>query len=322
MTKALITGGTGFVGHHVLDYLLSETDWELIALDSLSYAGNPDKVRLDPRLRLLYHDLRAPLDPDRVGGADYILNLASSSHVDRSIEAPVEFIQNNVAVATNMLEFAREVKPRMFIQFSTDEVYGPAPDNVAFHEWSTILPSNPYAASKACQEAIAISYWRTYGVPVVITNTMNVFGENQHPEKFVPLCIKKINEGTQVPIHAARKEGGGGWVSGSRHWIYARDVAEACMFIATRIEPNIYPEADRPSRYNIVGVDEVSNVDIAAKVADAMDRPLLKRWVDYHVSRPGHDRRYALDGSKLAAAGWKPTIGLEEGLRLTVEHSK
>ena len=272
MTTALITGGTGFVGHHLLDYLLAETDWELIALDSLTYAGNPDKVRLDSRLRLLYHDLRAPLDPERVGPVDYVFNLASASHVDRSIEAPSPFIQNNVAIATNMLEWAREAEPRMFIQFSTDEVYGPAPEEVAFEEWSTILPSNPYAASKACQEAIAISYWRTYGVPVVITNTMNVFGENQHPEKFVPLCARRIEDEESVPIHGEKT--GTRWRSGSRHWIYARDVADACLYIAERIEPNAYPEMDRPSRYNIVGADEVTNLEIAKMVAGAMKRPL------------------------------------------------
>ena len=320
MVTALITGGTGFIGHHLLDYLLDETDWELIALDSLTYAGNPDKVRLDRRLRIVYHDLQAPLDPDRVGGIDYIFNLASASHVDRSIEHPAPFIQNNVALAVNMLEFARAVKPRMFIQFSTDEVYGPAGPGVFHEEWSTVLPSNPYAASKAAQEAIAISYWRTYGVPVVITNTMNVFGPNQHPEKFVPLCIERIRQGKKVPIHGERL-GAGDWVSGTRHWIYARDVAEAVRFISENIEPNAFPEMDRPSRFHIVG-EEVSNSGMARMIAEILGSPLHHEWVDYHSSRPGHDKRYALDGSRLADAGWKPTVGLEEGLWRTVEASR
>ena len=328
MVRALITGGAGFVGHHMVHFLLDETDWDVVVLDSLTYAGDPLKVygggrNPNPRLRILYHDLRAPIGPDTaaaIGQPDYIFNLASGSHVDRSIEDPVPFVQNNVALALHALELARAVEPRAFIQFSTDEVYGPAPDGVEHEEWATILPSNPYSASKAAQEAIAISYWRTYGVPVVITNTMNVFGERQHPEKFVPLCIERLKNEDTVPIHGEKVRGR--WVSGSRHWIYARDVAEAAWFIATRVEPNTYPETDRPSRYNVVGADEVSNYDIAQKVAEAMGTPLRAKWVDFHASRPGHDRRYALDGSKLAAAGWKPTIGLEEGLCRTVQASR
>ena len=320
MVKALVTGGTGFIGHHMLNFLLDETDWEVIALDSLTYAGNPDKVRLDPRLRLLYSDLRAPLDPGRVGPVDYIFNLASASHVDRSIEDPVPFVQNNVALALHMLEFARVAQPRMFIQFSTDEVYGPAGPGVLHEEWSTILPSNPYSASKAAQEAIAFAYWRTFGVPVVITNTMNVFGENQHPEKFVPKCIERIRMRKKVPIHG-ENTGAGTWASGSRHWIYARDVAEAAWFISQNVEPNTFPELDRPSRFHIVG-DELSNEALARRIAEIMDLPLRVEWVDYHASRPGHDRRYALDGSRLANAGWKPTVGLEEGLWRTVEASR
>lgn len=321
--RALITGGTGFVGHHVLSYLLEETDWELVALDSFTYAGDPAKVTLHPRLRVVYHDLRAPIGPltaERIGDVDYIFNLASASHVDRSIEDPVPFVQNNVALVLNMLEYARQVKPRLFLQFSTDEVFGPAPDGRAFEEWDRHIPSNPYAASKSAQEAIAISYWRTFGVPLVITNTMNVFGENQHPEKFVPLCIQKLGRGELVPIHAELRDGV--WVSGSRYWIYARDVAEALRFIAENIPPVGYPQADRPQRFNIVGSEEKSNLDVAVLVAEAMGVPVRYKWVDFHSSRPGHDRRYALSGARLAAAGWKPSIGLEEGLCRMVKSSR
>jgi dTDP-glucose 4,6-dehydratase len=313
---ALISGGTGFIGHHLIDYLLDETDWRLTALDSLTYAGNPDKVRLDPRLRIVYHDLRAPLDPERTGPVDYVFNLASSSHVEHSITAPAPFIANNVAIATTMLDWARQVMPELFIQFSTDEVYGPAPEGIEHAEWSTILPSNPYAASKAAQEAIAIAYWRTYDVPLVITNTMNVFGENQHPEKFVPKVAEHVRVGAAVPIHGEQVNGE--WRSGSRHWVYARDVAEAMHFIATHVMPERYPSTDRPTRYNVVGTEEANNYDLASRIADVLGKPLHVEWVDFHRTRPGHDRRYALDGRKLAQRGWTPRIGVTEGLRRTV----
>jgi dTDP-glucose 4,6-dehydratase len=274
---------------------------------------------MHPRLKVLWHDLRAPIGPDTakaIGDVNIILNLASGSHVDRSISDPVPFVQNNVAVALHMLEFARQAKPKLFLQFSTDEVYGPAPDGVLHSEWATQLPSNPYAASKSAQEAIAVSYWRTFGVPVVITNTMNIFGEKQHPEKFVPLCASRLAAGLPVPIHGERTVNG--WQSGSRCWLYAGDCASAVEHIVRNVEPPAYPEADRPARYHIVGQDEVSNYDIAALIAELLGTEFYYEWIDFHSTRPGHDRRYALDGSKLADLGWKPQIGLEEGLWRTV----
>jgi dTDP-glucose 4,6-dehydratase len=215
-----------------------------------------------------------------------------------------------------MLEFARWVKPRLFLQFSTDEVYGPAPEGIFFKEWDRQIPSNPYAASKAAQEAIAVSYWRTFGVPLVITNTMNIFGERQHPEKFVPLCVTNLLANKPIPIHAQQTTDG--WKSGSRCWLYAGDCAEAVRYIVENVSPPAYPDADRPERFHIVGRDEVSNYDIAALIAEMLSVPLKFEWVDFHSTRPGHDRRYALDGSKLAELGWKPQIGLEEGLWRTV----
>jgi dTDP-glucose 4,6-dehydratase len=326
--RVLVTGGSGFIGHHVIDYLMAETDWDVVVLDSLSYAGDPTKVTdipsFDPeRIQMVWHDLRAPIaEPtrDRIGAIDAIYNLASASHVDTSIADPVPFVMNNVAVALHMLEYARATRPSIFVQFSTDEVYGPTPYGARFAEWTPHIPSNPYSASKSAQEAIAISYWRTFGVPVVITNTMNVFGERQHPEKFIARSARQLLLGEPVTVHGELI--GDEWQSGSRHWLYVRDAAEALVFLTTRIQAPRYPDTDRPERFHLVGPDELTNLQIAELVADALEVPLRYEWVDFHGSRPGHDRRYALDGSKLARLGWKPTIGVREGVSRAVREWK
>jgi dTDP-glucose 4,6-dehydratase len=323
--KVLLTGGSGFIGHHVVDHLLAETDWEIVVLDSLSYAGDISKVvelsRFDPRrVRVLWHDLRAPIPPataGRIGAVDAMFNLASASHVPHSIDDPVPFVQNNVNVALHMLEFARQHRPALFVQFSTDEVFGPAPPGTEFREWDVHVPSNPYAASKSAQEQLATSYWRTYGLPVVITNTMNVYGERQHPEKFIPICVRQLRAGKPVPVHGERTADG--WKAGSRYWLYAGDVASALVFIAERSSPARYPDVDRPDRWNLVGREELTNLEVAEHVAATMGVPLEVEWVDFHRSRPGHDRRYALDGSKLAAAGWQAGTPFPEGIRRVVE---
>lgn len=197
--RVLITGLGGFVGCHYLDHYLVNTDWEIIGIDSWRHKGIPERItdsehyqKNKDRVKIFTHDLNAPISQvmiDRMGKIDYIINLASLSHVDTSITDPVNFINNNVNLALNMLELARKITPEKFIQFSTDEVYGPMIDDVAHPEWDKILPSNPYSASKACQEAIAISYWRTYSVPLIITNTMNIIGEKQDGEKYLPKIV-------------------------------------------------------------------------------------------------------------------------------------
>jgi len=246
----------------------------------------------------------------QIGKVDYILNIASDSHVDRSIVDPVDFVKNNVNLAINMLEFAREVKPLLFLQFSTDEVYGVAPEGVNHAEWSPIVPSNPYSASKACQEAIAISYWRTYGVPVVITNTMNVFSEHQDWEKFIPLCVKRIVNGEEILVHSypdAKK-------AGSRFYIHADSVCEAVLFIMNKL-PALYPYSMLPDRYNIVGDIEMDNENLVKLVGEILQIEPIYKLVDFHSSRAGHDTRYALDGSKLANLGWQPNRNFEESFR-------
>jgi dTDP-glucose 4,6-dehydratase len=326
-TKKLIflTGAGGFVGSHVLSHLLKHTNHDIVCVCSWRHRGAPYRILDDEnyqahkeRVKIVTHDLVSTFTEDvkrQIGKPDIILNIASDSHVDRSITDPVTFIQNNTNLVLTMLEFAREVKPELFLQFSTDEVYGQAPIGVDHAEWSPIVPSNPYSASKAAQEAIAISYWRTYGVPVIITNTMNVFGERQDAEKFVQLCIDRAVSGEKIYIHAYPD----GKTAGSRFYIHARNVADAVLHIMDNVKPVMYPDSELPERFNVVGEKEVDNLTMAQMIAEMVGKPLNYELVDFHSSRPGHDCRYALDGKKLAEAGWTPKVSFEDSLKRTVD---
>lgn len=324
MKRALLTGASGFFGSHLLRHLLMNTDWEIVCIVSWKHKGTPERIENawkdqdKNRVTIIRHDLEAPLTEQtkrRLGKIDYILNIASNSHVDRSISDPVPFVLGNVQLVVTMLELARELKPELFLQFSTDEVYGPAPQGVDFEEWSTILPSNPYSASKAAQEAIAISYWRTYGVPLVITNTMNIFGQTQDAEKFCALLIRNIYNGERVTIHG--REGD----IGSRYYLHARNAADAVLFIVKNLPPKKYEEdkTTKPDRYNIVGDVELNNLDFAKMVAEIIGKPLIYKLEDFHRGRPGHDRRYALSGKKLKELGWKAPHDFRQSLENTIK---
>ena len=311
----------------MLDHLLVNTDWTVLCPVSFRHKGVPERIsdsrhyqEHQARVTVFHHDLGGPFSPlqlQELGQVDIIFNFAAQSHVDRSIEDPVPFIRNNVDSVLNMLEFARGQKHlQAFFQVSTDEVYGPAPSGYAHKEWDSIIPSNPYAASKACQEAIAISYWRSYNVPVVLTETMNNIGERQDSEKFVPKIIKCILQGKSVPVHATH-----GAVS-SRFYMHARNHADALLFIAQNTVPGRYPGHTRPDRYHVVGECELDNLELAQRVAAAVGAPLVYHFEDVHSTRPGHDLRYALDGSKLAELGWHPPVSLTAAIQRTVEWTK
>jgi dTDP-glucose 4,6-dehydratase len=276
-------------------------------------SGNPE---WKDRVTILTHDLVAPFTEQtkrRIGDVDYIINVASESHVERSIIDPVPFVQNNVNLMLTMLEYAREVEPEKFIQVSTDEVYGQAPDGVSHAEWSTILPSNPYSASKACQEALCTSYWRTYGLPIIITNTMNLFGEMQDPEKYTASLIRNINAGETVTVHGTPKN------IGSRYYLHARNQADALLYVLEKVKPLMYPKSDKPEKLNIVGDREVNNLELAQMVASILDKELKYEFVDFHQTRPGHDRRYALDGTKMREHGWKAPKDFEASLKTYID---
>lgn len=329
MRRVLLTGAAGFLGSHALRHLLVNTDWDIVCPVSFAHKGLPERItgQVDQpewwsRVTIVRCDLACPInDTTRAlfGPVDYVINYASQSHVDRSIADPAPFVTNNINLMVNLLEYARTLPLGLFVQISTDEVYGSPPPGVANAEWDPIIPSNPYSASKAAQEALAISYWRTYNLPLVIVNCMNLIGEMQDPEKFVPNTIGRVLRGETVDVHAS-PDG----VIGSRYYLHARNLADAVLFLTLRGRPSMYPRADRPDRWNVVGEREVSNLEMAQLVADALGQELRYRLVDFHTHRPGHDLRYALDGAKLAAAGWTMPIPLEDSLRAlvkwTVEH--
>lgn len=320
-TKVLLTGAAGFAGSHVLQHILENTDWDVVCICSWKHKGTPERVEevlsgdveWSNRVEIITHDLISPI-PERtkrrIGRCDYILNLAAESHVDRSITDPVPFVKNNVDLVLNMLEFAREYKPKVFLQFSTDEVYGVAPEGVNHKEWSSIVPSNPYSASKAAQEAIAVSYWRTYSIPLIITNTMNLFGEMQDPEKYMAKAIRQINNGEAITVHGTPER------IGSRYYLHARNMADAVLYIVKNLPPTPYNEDKdlMPDRYNIVGDIELNNLEVVNQIAEVLGNELKYEFVDFHANRPGHDRRYALSGEKLKLAGWKAPLDFKTSL--------
>jgi dTDP-glucose 4,6-dehydratase len=323
--RLLLTGASGFVGSTVLTHVLTHTNWDVSCPVSYRHHGDGERISavLDTlpgvrsRVDVFAHDLALPITPlmaARIGPVDSIWNIASESHVDRSLTDPVPFVRNNVELQLNMLEYARLAKPRMFLQMSTDEGFGPAGADYRHHEWDSIRPSNPYAASKAAQEAIAYSYWRGLGVPLLVTNTMNLLAPSpQAAEKFIPKIARAIFGGEKLTVHAS-PDG----KSGSRCWVDARDFAAAWLWLTEHFDGDerltYYPTMPTgPLRYNIVG-EEATNLDVALRMAQAAGRSLDYELVDYHSQRPGHDHRYALDGSKLAELGWPGPRPLDETL--------
>lgn len=326
--RVLLTGIGGSIAVHFMAHFFTNTDWEIVGVDSFRHKGWTDRVKVmldahpdwKERLTIVTHDLTAPFSPllkDKIGKIDYIISMASLSDVEASIQNPVPFIENNIDLTLNLLEYAREIKPSVFLQISTDEVYGAVSskhDDLR-KEWDPIVPSNPYAASKACQEAIAISYWRTYSVPLIITNTMNNFGEMQQASKFPAMIQKWIASGKKVTIH------GRPGMIGSRSYIHSRNFADAVLFILKNCPPHMHVanSADKPDRYNIAGDKQLDNLELAQLIAQLMGGELDFELVDTHTQRPGHDPHYGLDSTKLHDLGWKAPLTFEESLKNTIE---
>ena len=324
--RVLLTGGLGFIGSHTVEHWLRNTDWHIVVVDSLRFAGRVERLTdtkfYNPdRVTLVWHDLRAPIHEQlkqTIGDVDYVVNMASDSHVDRSITDPVPFVQNNVNLVLNMLEYVRDIQPEKFVQISTDEVYGPAPLGHSHKEGEVLRPSNPYSASKAAQEMVTFAYWRTYGVPAIITNTMNNFGERQHTEKYVPMVIRKILRGENIEVHG-RERDTGEWDIGARVWLHARNHADAVQYILENVPVKRYSDNNpEPERFNIAGEKEINNLEIVEMIAEICEQTPAYTLTDYHTSRPGHDLRYSLDGTKLKEYGWEAPMSLEESFEKTV----
>lgn len=339
--RALITGSSGFVGHHCLEYFLEHTDWEMVCTHSFRHKGSVLRLSesnlINERTTHILWDLNSPFDypteniifgrtiDDRgklqEKKINYIINIASDSAVERSTSDPTSCLNNNWHLMVNMLEFARKCPGlESFIHISTDEVYGEAGEQ-PHKEWDIMLPSNPYAASKAAQEALAIAYWRTYNLPIVIINCMNIIGERQDKEKFIPKIIENVCLGKEMPIYAESEHR-----IGSRVYLYAKNLADAILFV-TKISPKRYSEyvqsghtaGSRPDKYHVCGEREVNNLELAQMVARIVNKPLKYKLVPSESIRPGYDRRYALDGSKLRNLGWNPPYSFEESLERIVK---
>lgn len=320
--KIIVTGGCGFIGHHVVQHFYKNTDWDIVVFDKLTYASCGLRRLRDldllnnNRIKVftidLMNDIEEGIKMEIGDDVSIIMHLAAETHVDNSIATPRLFIENNILSTYTMLEYARTL-PNLecFFYFSTDEVFGPAPPGTAYKEWDRHKPTNPYSASKSAAENICISYENTYKTPVMIVNVMNAFGERQHHEKFIPNTIKKVLDGDKVIIHSDKNK-----IPGSRFYIHARNIAAALLFLLKQGKVG--------EKYNIVGEKEVDNLELAQFIAKTLGKPLNYELVDFHSTRPGHDLRYGLNGEKMDSMGWNLPINFEESLektiRWTVDH--
>jgi len=334
MKNLLITGGAGFIGANFLHYFLKDTDWNIGIIDSFRHKGTYTRINqvinlldLDKpgdRVKVYNHDLNAPIDLSLVSkmigdfsGFDYIINLASNSAIERSVSDPAECWNNNCSIAINMLEMIcdghlcderKSAHPlKVFLHMSTDEVYGDYIEENGnqdgYTEWSPINPSNPYSASKAAQEALMISYWRTYRLPIIICNTMNNIGWMQDPEKFVPKLISNILKGETSYIYKSKSG-----IIGGRKYLDVMDHAKMVHAMLLRGAVSSYPKHNRLDRFNLCGDFYLSNSEMAELVYISMSRLRIKmgdfsvkepyRAVDADSLRPGYDRSYKLSNAK------------------------
>ena len=332
MKKVLITGGAGFIAHHIIAHIIKNTDWEIVTVDRLDISGNLNRLNEilnqfskedKKRLKIVFHDLKAEINSQissEVGEPNIILHLAAASHVDRSILYPMEFVQDNVTGTVNLLDFAKKLNNlEKFVYFSTDEIFGNAPKGVSYKEYDRYNSTNPYSASKAAAEEFCVAYENTYKLPIFITHTMNVFGERQHPEKFIPMVIQRVRDSKKVFVHSNKEK----TQAGSRHYIHAQDVADGLMFILNLKNykhKGDFGNASCP-KFNLVGPEEIDNLSLAQTIAKIQNKELIYELIDNHSSRPGHDLRYSLDSSLLKSLGWEPKIKLSKRIEEVVNWS-
>ena len=337
----MVTGGAGFIGHHMIRRLLKHPEYRIISLDRLDFSGNLNRLAelrqefgtdAMSRVTVIHHDLKAEINSQlakQIGQVDIIIHMAAGSHVTRSIENPMLFVQDNVVGTCNLLDYARNYLPNLekFINFGTDEVFGSAPKGVEYKEYDRYNSRSPYSATKAGAEELCVAYENTFGMPIYCTHTMNVFGERQSPEKFIGIAMRKILADEPVTIHCDEKTG---TESGLRHWVHAADVADATMFIMN-LPHKGFPLADNFGgvtcpKFNIVGQQEVSNLAVAQKIAEILGQELKCTMIGYDTQRPGHDFRYALSGEYMKSLGWEPkydfTTRIEQMVQWTLKNDR
>lgn len=323
--KLLITGGAGFIGSAVVRRAIAGRGHQVVNLDALTYAANPDNVAEvadSPAYSFERADIRDEAAMRRAFEThqpDAVMHLAAESHVDRSIDGPLTFVDTNVTGTANLLQAARDywsgldgaAKTRFrFHHISTDEVYGSLGDTGLFTEDSRYQPNSPYSASKAASDMLVRAWGETYGLPVVISNCSNNYGPYQFPEKLIPVVILKALAGESIPVY--------GQGTNVRDWLYVEDHAEALLTI---LERGALGEV-----YNVGGHNEAANIDLVRLLCRILDEVRPRREGSYAdqiafvPDRPGHDQRYAIDASKIERdLGWRPSVTLEEGMRRTVQ---
>lgn len=306
MQVILVTGGAGFIGSNFIHYLIQNTDYSVINFDALTYAGNLQnlkKISQNKHYKFLKGDITYLVDIKKIKemNFDFIVNFAAESHVDRSIDSPNQFIQTNIVGTQNLLNLALERNITKFIQISTDEVYGSLGSTGYFTETSHLNPSSPYAASKASADLITLVYHKTYGLPVVITRCSNNYGPYQFPEKLIPLMINNVLKNKFLPVYGDGKN--------VRDWIYVEDHCEGILSV---LEKGIVGEI-----YNLGGNSEKENIEIVELLLEKLNKP--KSLIKYVKDRKAHDRRYAIDFSKIKKElGWEPKTTLKMGLEKTI----
>ncbi|MBN6030063.1 dTDP-glucose 4,6-dehydratase [Pantoea ananatis] len=329
--KILVTGGAGFIGSAVVRHIINDTHDEVMVVDKLTYAGNLESLKSvssDARYNFCQADICDGQAMEKIlkeFQPEAVMHLAAESHVDRSITGPSEFVQTNVVGTYTLLEACRQYwaglseeskKAFRFHHISTDEVYGdlPHPDEHVgelplFTEDTPYAPSSPYSSTKAASDHLVRAWGRTYNLPIVVTNCSNNYGPYHFPEKLIPLIISNALEGKPLPIYGKGDQ--------IRDWLYVEDHARALYVVATK--------AKTGSTYNIGGHNEKKNLEVVLSVCDLLDelRPKetsYREQITYVNDRPGHDRRYAIDASKMKRElGWTPVETFETGLKKTVE---
>lgn len=318
----LITGGAGFIGSHVVRLFLEVfSESHIYNLDALTYAGNLENladVEASSNYTFIKGDINdAPFLMTLFAKYqfDKVIHLAAESHVDRSIKNPLAFVQTNIIGTLNLLNAAKEIwkdnlDNKLFYHISTDEVYGTLGETGLFTENTSYNPNSPYAASKASSDHFVRAYGETYGLPYIISNCSNNYGPNQFPEKLIPLFINNIILNKSLPVY-----GDGNY---TRDWLFVKDHARAIA--------RIFKEGKLGETYNIGGVNEWKNIDLVKLLCDKMDEKLSRKrnisqsLITFIKDRPGHDKRYAIDASKIEKElGWKPSVTFEEGLELTID---
>jgi len=303
----LITGGCGFIGTNFVRHMLGKYDYNIINLDKLTYAGNLENledVAGDSRYTFIRGDIASMTDLEGVFGkpVDIVVNFAAESHVDRSIMDPDTFIKTNINGTFNLLEMARKKGIKRFVQISTDEVYGSLGKTGAFREDTPLSPNSPYSASKTSADILAMAYFKTYGMPVIVTRCSNNYGPYQFPEKLIPLIITNALADMELPVY--------GDGLNVRDWIHVEDHCAAIDLVVHRGEDG--------NTYNIGSSNERTNIEIVKLVLEILGKP--ESLIRYVTDRPGHDRRYAIDSGKITEKlGYKPGVDFSEGMRETVE---